>query len=405
MQAILKEVENYIRQLFTESPFKDRVFYDYRHTLKTVDHTNELLENQNDNDLDVVALRLSCWFLFLDDVHSQEKTPVKSEERLQRFLKEKSADQNLIEKASELLKAAWSLEEPKSEEEKIIKDARSGYYASGNFDEVLELLLIEVNRVNGTEMSINELRENYINILRNEHRFYSDYALENWQEQKENNVMDLVAAIAKSAARKKKEKLKVNLKNESPERAIQSLYRTQLRNHLKLSDIADTKANILLSVNAIIISLLLANLIPKLGNPTNSYLTYPTVIFVVFSIISMIMSVAATRPKIDNNSLVDQDINEKDINYLFFGNFHSLEPNEFKEKLRSIIVDKQSIYDSLSMDLYYLGKVLKKKYQLLRWTYTVFMFGIILSVIAFAIALKYYGMDQELIEAVTPDTP
>ena len=65
----------------------------------------------------------------------------------------------------------------------------------------------------------------------------------------------------------------------------------------------------------------------------------------------------------------------------------------------------QSIYDSLSMDLYYLGKVLKKKYQLLRWTYTVFMFGIILSVIAFAIALKYYGMDQELIEAVTPDTP
>ena len=113
----------------------------------------------------------------------------------------------------------------------------------------------------------------------------------------------------------------------------------------------------------------------------------------------------ASSLAIDNNSLVDQDINEKDVNYLFFGNFHSLEPNEFKEKLRSIIVDKQSIYDSLSMDLYYLGKVLKKKYQLLRWTYTVFMFGIILSVIAFAIALKYYGMDQELIEAVTPDTP
>ena len=55
------------------------------------------------------------------------------------------------------------------------------------------------------------------------------------------------------------------------------------------------------------------------------------------------------------------------------------------------------------MDLYYLGKVLKAKYQLLRWTYTVFMIGIILSVVAFAFALKYYGMEQEILDAVTPD--
>ena len=70
----------------------------------------------------------------------------------------------------------------------------------------------------------------------------------------------------------KKEKLKAYYKNESPERGIQTMYRVSMRNHLKLSDIADTKANILLSVNAIIISLVIANLIPKLDNPTNDYL-------------------------------------------------------------------------------------------------------------------------------------
>jgi hypothetical protein len=70
--------------------------------------------------------------------------------------------------------------------------------------------------------------------------------------------------------------------------------------------------------------------------------------------------------------------------------------------MREIIKSKESIYDSLTMDLYYLGLVLKKKYQLLRRTYTVFIIGVVLSVIAFALALKYYGMDQEIIEAVTP---
>ncbi|MEP5940388.1 Pycsar system effector family protein, partial [Maribacter dokdonensis] len=224
----------------------------------------------------------------------------------------------------------------------------------------------------------------------------------NWQERKEDNILSLISRLQKAEKTEKKEILKARLKDESPQRAIQSLYRIELRNHIKLSDIADTKANILLSVNAIIISLLLANLLPKLDSPSNSYLIYPTVIFVLFSIASMIMSVLATRPKVDNAEVVENDINKKDTNYLFFGNFHTMEIKDFKAKLRDIIKSKESIYDSLSMDLYYLGKVLQEKYRLLRWTYTVFLVGIILSVIAFGFALKYYGMEDELLDAVTP---
>ena len=118
-------------------------------------------------------------------------------------------------------------------------------------------------------------------------------------------MLSLISSIQKAVKTKKKEVLKAKLKDNSPQRAIQSLYRIELRNHIKLSDIADTKANILLSVNAIIISLLLSNLLPQLDTPTNSYLIYPTVIFILFSIASMIMSVLATRPKVDNTDLVE----------------------------------------------------------------------------------------------------
>jgi hypothetical protein len=116
----------------------------------------------------------------------------------------------------------------------------------------------------------------------------------------------------------------------------------------------------------------------------------------------MIMSVLATRPKIDNSPPTEDGTLSKGTNYLFFGNFHAMDSPNFKKTMRKIISDKDGIYDALSTDLYYLGKMLKKKYHL-RWTHTIFITGMILSVIAFAIALKYYGVDKVL-EVVVPLT-
>jgi len=51
--------------------------------------------------------------------------------------------------------------------------------------------------------------------------------------------------------------------------------------------------------------------------------------------------------------------------------------------------DRDYLYGSLTKDLYFLGLVLNRKYSLLRLTYTVFMIGIVVSVIAFALAFKF----------------
>ncbi|MFX0556504.1 Pycsar system effector family protein [Maribacter sp. CXY002] len=194
----------------------------------------------------------------------------------------------------------------------------------------------------------------------------------------------------------KKESLKAKFKGNLPDRGVQTLYRVTLRNHIKLSDIADTKANILLSVNAIIISLALANLIPKLDNPSNDYLFYPTFIFIFFSIISMIMSILATKPNVTTGGFTEEDVRSKKVNLLFFGNFHHMELKQYLWAMKELIKDKDYIYSSLTKDLYFLGIVLERKYRLLRWTYTVFMIGMILSVIVFAIALKFYGPERVL---------
>ena len=402
-EEIFEKAENFTIELIDRESNADHLFHNRLHSKQIVQKTEELLDADNSNSIHREYVLTAAWFLTIGFILDYKDHVRQSSDSAKKFLSQNGYGEDIVQKICGLIEAVWEDKAPEDEEVAILKDANTAYYASDNFEELLELLRMELENFDFDVPKIEEWRLQYIELLRTKHHYYTDYARENWQKQKKENIDDLVSSITKARKKKKKEKLKVKLKNESPERAIQSLYRTQLRNHIKLSDIADTKANILLSVNAIIISLLLANLIPTLDDPKNSYLIYPTVIFVIFSIASIIMSVLATRPKIENEKVVSESVGKKDTNYLFFGTFHALDLSEFKERIRSIIESKEAIYDSLTMDLYYLGKVLKKKYQLLRWTYTVFIIGIILSVLAFAIALKYYGMEQEILDAVTPD--
>ncbi|WP_419211834.1 Pycsar system effector family protein [Maribacter sp. X9] len=400
--GVVKKVEKHVKHLLADQLNNNFLFHSQGFTKKQVAKTEKILEESPSSKVDKNQVLIASWFLNTGYAISYEDHVKESIQLATNFLKEEKITEKEVENVGKLIQSAWEDSTPKNEEEAILKDVRTFFYASEDFEEMLGLLRLELENFQRPVANMESWRLQYVEKLRIEHRFYTDFAKENWQEGKEENVLALMKSMQKAVKTEKKETLKAKLKDESPQRAIQSLYRIELRNHLKLSDIADTKANILLSVNAIIISLLLANLLPKLDSPSNSYLIYPTVIFVLFSIASMIMSVLATRPKVDNTELVDDDIKKKDTNFLFFGNFHSLEMGQFKAKLKEIIKSKESIYDSLSMDLYYLGKVLQNKYRLLRWTYSIFIVGIILSVIAFTIALKYYGIEDEILEAVTP---
>jgi hypothetical protein len=56
--------------------------------------------------------------------------------------------------------------------------------------------------------------------------------------------------------------------------------------------------------------------------------------------------------------------------------------------MNELMRDKDYLYGSMTKDLYFLGKVLNRKYSILRTTYTVFIIGIVISVIAFAVSFK-----------------
>ena len=231
------------------------------------------------------------------------------------------------------------------------------------------------------------------------HSFYTPEASKKWESRKGKNLAGLIQeqnSIKEKTDKQKLKKAELNFKKSKqdlPDRGIETMFRVALRNHITLSDIADTKANILLSVNAIIISVALSNLLPKLDNPSNSYLIYPTMIFLAFTVVSIVLSVLATRPNVTRGKFSKEDVANQKVNLLFFGNFHQMSLNDFEWAMGEMMKDKDYLYGSLTKDLYFLGLVLNRKYSLLRKTYTVFMIGIIVSVIAFAIAFKFYSRE------------
>jgi MFS-type transporter involved in bile tolerance (Atg22 family) len=165
---------------------------------------------------------------------------------------------------------------------------------------------------------------------------------------------------------------------------MQTMLRLTSSNHIQLSEMADNKANILISVNAIIISVILSILLRKLQ--TDPYLTYPTIIFLLSSVATIVVSILATRPKLSSGTFADEDIVNKKTNLLFFGNFHKMPQVNYENAMRTMMQDPDYLYSSIIQDIYSLGTVLGKKYKLIRLAYNIFMFGIIISVIAFGIA-------------------
>jgi len=394
MPDLLSKTEDFATNLLVNELDNNYLYHNLRHTQRVVKSSKELLQfytlKDNEND----AIVLAAWLHDTGYTKGTENHEQQSCEIARQFLEEQKCNLNQIEKVSSLIMATKRGYEPKNLLEEIIRDADASHLGQSSYTDTSEMLRQELSLLGVAEFSQKQWRQANIKMFQTEHRFYTDYAKENWQEGKDDNLKKLVKNLKKQKKTRRKEELKVQLKNQSPERGIQTMYRVSMRNHLKLSDIADTKANILLSVNAIIISLLLTNLLPKLDNPSNDYLIYPAGIFVLCSIASMVMSVLATRPNVTSGEFDKEDVKNKKVNLLFFGNFHKMGLEDYEWAMQELIKDQTYVYNTLTKDLYFLGLVLNKKYRLLRWTYTVFMIGMILSTIAFFVALKFYGPER-----------
>ncbi|MBO6213054.1 Pycsar system effector family protein [Algoriella sp.] len=392
MNPALSKIENYVFNLFKDNLSLDFTYHNFMHTVKVVEAIKTLCINEQISVDRQEQLIVAGWFhdtgytkIVLG--HENESVKIANE-----YLTSANFSPDFIANVEAYILATKINYTPKNIEESIIKDADNFHLGQEEYPKISELLRDEIAKVCKKEFSDYEWNVENRNFFLNVHHFYTDSAKDLWQKGKENNLIytqnkikeiELIGDVPNKFELKKKK----NDKMQQPDRGVDTLFRVTLNNHTRLSDIADSKANILLSVNAIVISIALSTLIPKLATPKNEYLLLPSIVMLFSSVVSIVFAILATKPNVTYESFNEEDVKLKKVNLLFFGNFYQMSLEAYEEAMQELMKDRDYLYNSLTRDLYFLGKVLERKYRLLSITYTIFMIGTILSVLTFSYAV------------------
>lgn len=388
--TLVNQVRDFVSDLIKGKLPSEYTYHNLNHTTGVVNAVSTLCEEEKVSDSDKEILLIAAWFHDTGYTNGGKNHEDLSVEIATQFLKEKGKTEEYIAAVSGLIKATVKEYVPQTLSEKIIKDADYYHILSDDYVHSCEGLRKEWSNVEGKVFTEIEWAKENEFFLSKVHRFYTPHAIEHWNPLKEKNIKRLRKKIKNMNEESPKEN-KRKAKEERPERGIDTMLRVTLGNHTRLSGIADSKANILLSVNAIIISIALSTLIPKLDSPSNAHLIVPTFIMLMSSVTTIIFAILSTRPKVTKGIFTKKDIEEKKVNLLFFGNFYKMPLEDYKWAMNEMMKDREYLYNSMIKDLYYLGIVLEKKYRLLRIAYNVFMIGIVLSVVAFVLAFKALG--------------
>ena len=388
---IYKQVETYVSELFEANPKPKLIFHSFEHTRNIVKRTEEIAAHYKLSEREMLAVYIAAWFhdtghLFTVPENHEEK----SVELMRSFMQTHMADEELAKIIAGCIMATKRSIEPSTLLEQIVCDADTYHLGTKEFKKTNKQVRKELAHDSKDPMTKNEWDLHTFEFLE-KHKYYTSYCKELLDKGKQANIEKLrertiASTVSKADAGRlfstnKDEAKQAKQDNSLVSKGIQTMLRLASSNHLRLSDMADRKANILISVNAIIISVSISVLFRKFDE--NPELTYPTVIFIGFSVATIVLAILATRPIVSTGQFNKEDIMSKKTNLMFFGNFYKSTLEDYKWGMSIMMRDPEYLYSSLIKDVYYLGVVLGRKYKLLRIAYNVFMIGILISVIAF----------------------
>jgi len=346
-------------------------FHNIVHAEQVMSTAIKLAKTERLGKDEILNLKLAS--LFHDAAYSKDpkKHEILSANLAKKFLTEQAFDKSAIAQIENLILATKRETAPTNISEMIIKDADLAHLGSPDYDKITEDLRIEREGLFGKNISKDDWVSENVKFLQ-AHRFYTSAANDKFSKQRNANLKDL--------HKDQKTQLK-EVKKGSPDRGIETMFRVALRNNIGLSRIADNKANIMLSVTTIMLSIIFSTLVPKIS--TNLLLLVPTILTVLVCLTTMYYAILATRPKVSKSNFTREQLLQNKTNLLFFGNFHDISLDDFEWGMDTMMKDKDLVYGALKRDLYFLGLVLSKKYGFLRTCYNIFMVGMIISSISF----------------------
>ncbi|MCH8330475.1 MAG: HD domain-containing protein [Bacteroidetes bacterium] len=390
---IMQETVDYVTDLLTKEIPKEYIYHNLEHTVDTLNAAIEIAKGCQLDDEKQELVELAAWFHDTGYVFTYMDHETKSKEIAREFLSNHSYPEEKIVIIEGCIEATRMSSKPNNLIEEILCDADSYNLGRKAFSKRGANLRAEWKFALKKEYTDEEWVKETLKFLEM-HEYCTPFAKGRLEPQKERNKKKLSKQLKnkgevkkkepKKEAKESKQPLKVEDKFKQTQRGIETMFRVSLRGHLDLSAIADNKANIMLSINAVIISIILSALLPRFNE--DSWLIIPTIILLTSCVLTVIFATISTMPKITAGTFSMADIDSKRANLLFFGNFYRMKLQDFEDGINTMMADRDFLYGAMIRDFFHLGLVLAKKYKYLRVCYQVFMYGLIISVLSFVVA-------------------
>jgi hypothetical protein len=381
MNNIVSQAEDFIRILFEKELTQDHRYHNLNHTLsnrRTAREFGELyrLNNEELEYIELATLFHDAGYCRIYDGH--EKV---SQEIARAFLVGIQYPEDKIQKVLSLIEVTKLDVEPTSLLEKIVKDSDFNNL-DGSFLDKSNALRHEWEVFCHRKMTDLEWYENDLKFWSN-HKFYTGEAQAKFGEDKRKTIKYFKKHLQQSLGYPADgEKLEAEI---SRNKSALLMFKTTLRNHVDLTNIADNKANIMLSINSLLITIAIPMLAGNLEKFPN--LVFPAATLLLTCILSIIFATLATRP-IKMIGFTDLDlVKEGKTNLFFFGNFYKMKMEDYRAGLVQVLRNEAILDDSIITDLFSLGKTLGIKFMRLRACYGIFMVGMIITVVTFGIVL------------------
>jgi predicted metal-dependent HD superfamily phosphohydrolase len=406
---LVRKAREYAEGVLGEKLPAHFVFHNLRHTREVAAAAAEIGQASKLTEDQLETVQVAAWMHDIGYLYGCEHHERDSASTAVKFLRDWGASDEKTEAVQRTILATRMPQNPQDLLGQVLCDADLMHLAKGDIAERGQCLRQEIATVKDIHFNSDRKWLEYnLSFLKN-HEYFTEYGKNVLQPLKKKNIKRLKRELYPELEDDKKRdkdkgkendlerevaKLRKKLeKRERPDRGIETMFRTTSENHVTLSGMADTKANIMISI---VVSVLLRKL------EDFPHLLVPTLMLVFTCLITIVLAIISTRPNIAKGEFTREDIHNKKTNLLFFGNFHSMSLSDYDWGMREMMKDYDYLYGSMIKDIYYLGKVLARKYKFLRLSYTVFMFGFVASNITFLLATLLYYQPYSIRDLLIP---
>ncbi len=384
--AIVNEALDFIREHFVQNLSASFVFHNYEYIEEVVSVARKISIESDLEQEDFEKLLLAAAFQHVGYVAYPDDVPASSARIAAEFLRTKSYDEATISDIQDLITADISSDSPYYNLKKILHDSSYSYLGRKRFFKRAKLLRIEREYIENRQISTDEW-DKYLLDLLVEVKFYTPYGQREFITSKLENISLQRQILAEDSVKETRKKTGKDLG-----RGVDTLFRITLRNHNNLSSIADGKANMIISINTLVLSIFISVgtaivTMRERGSDLDIDAKYliPVIALMISSLTAIIFAVLSAIPSVKGNDFTEEEVSSHKVSLLFFGNFLKIGKQRFVDYLGELKRNQDALYETLSKDLYNLGFVLRRKYRLLTIAYRVFVGGLILSVVLFLI--------------------